>query len=50
MIEHIVKSEEDKLYRSPSTKVIPINVGGVLCYSEGNERLYEEDLGDGGFH
>lgn len=36
-------------YISPSAEVMGIDVQCVLCQSGGNENLYEEDWGTGGF-
>ena len=36
-------------YVSPSADVVDVNVQCVLCQSGGNENLYEEDWGTGGF-
>lgn len=49
MIDNITTDQMDELYKSPSVKVVPVNVRGVLCQS-GNERMGYEDLEDGGFH
>lgn len=37
-------------YKAPQAKVIEVKVHGVLCSSpDGNERMDEEDYGNGGF-
>lgn len=40
---------EIKDYKAPQTKVIDMNVLGILCLSNGNESMPEVDYGDAGF-
>lgn len=48
MMEHITKTEDTELYKSPDVAVSTVKFMGILCQS-GNESIYERDLGDGGF-
>lgn len=41
---------ENSNYKAPMVEVIKMAVTEILCQSNGNEFIYEEDLGDGGFH
>ena len=42
--------DSKETYKAPMTKVLEVKVQGVLCSSpDGNERMDEDDYGDGGF-
>ena len=43
-------TDSKKDYKAPRAQVIEVKVQGVLCSSlDGNERMDEDDYGDGGF-
>ena len=42
--------DSETTYKAPKSKVVVVNVQGVLCGSlDSNERMDEDDYGDGGF-
>lgn len=49
-MKHATASEHNRMrYRSPETKVVFVNVRGILCQSPGNKSMRELNYGNGGF-
>lgn len=41
--------KDQKEYLTPEVETAVVHFPALVCQSDGNERMSEEDLGDGGF-